>query len=64
VASPGRLIAHKASAFVRYEITFNQGLDWISWDNQGANVAMTDLNGDASPELIVLRVNAKALLDA
>jgi hypothetical protein len=31
--------------------------DWISAENQGANVAVADLNNDGRPELIVLRVD-------
>jgi hypothetical protein len=31
--------------------------DWTSWENQGANVAVGDLDGDGQPELIVLRVD-------
>jgi hypothetical protein len=38
-------------------ITFNQVPDWTSWENQGANVATADLDGDGSPELMVLRVD-------
>src|SRR5438067_3281 len=30
---------------------------WGSWENQGANVAAADLDGDGKPELIVLRVD-------
>ncbi len=31
--------------------------DWQSWDNQGATIAVADLNGDGQPELIVLRID-------
>lgn len=36
---------------------FAQVPDWTSWENQGAGIAMADLNGDGNPELIVLRVD-------
>lgn len=32
--------------------------DWISWENQGANVAIADLNRDGTPDILVLRVDA------
>jgi hypothetical protein len=38
-------------------VTFKQVPDWTSWENEGANVAAADLDGDGSPELIVLRVD-------
>ena len=38
-------------------ITFSPVPDWTSWTNQGANVAVADLNHDGSPELIILRVD-------
>lgn len=31
--------------------------DWISWGNQGAGVAVTDLDGDQRPDLIVFRID-------
>ena len=31
--------------------------DWISTENQGANVAVADLDGDGVPEIVVLRVD-------
>jgi Domain of unknown function (DUF1929)/FG-GAP-like repeat len=31
--------------------------EWLSWENQGANVAVADLDGDGTPDLIVLRVD-------
>ncbi|CAM2867951.1 galactose oxidase-like domain-containing protein [Skermania piniformis] len=31
--------------------------DWWGWDNQGAGIAVTDLDGDGRPELIVLAVD-------
>src|SRR5690242_9429399 len=34
--------------------------DWVSWDNQGANIAVFDLDGDGAPELLVLRVDHPA----
>jgi hypothetical protein len=37
--------------------SFSTVPDWISWENQGANVAVVDLDGDGQPELIVLRVD-------
>ena len=36
---------------------FNEIPDWQSFENQGANIASADLNGDGVPELIVLRVD-------
>ena len=39
---------------------FNQIPDWTSWENQGGGVAVADLDGDGSPELIVLRVDHPA----
>jgi hypothetical protein len=38
-------------------ITFKQVPDWTSWENQGANVVVADLDQDGAPELIVLRVD-------
>jgi hypothetical protein len=38
-------------------LSFNQIPDWVSWENQGANLATADLDGDGKPELIVLRVD-------
>ena len=38
-------------------VNFKQVPDGTSWENQGANVAAADLDGDGSPELIVLRVD-------
>jgi hypothetical protein len=38
-------------------LTFNQVPDWTSFENQGANVAVADLDKDGVPELIVLRVD-------
>ncbi|MBZ5627991.1 MAG: DUF1929 domain-containing protein [Acidobacteriia bacterium] len=38
-------------------IVFNQVPDWTSWENQGANAAVADLDKDGMPELIVLRVD-------
>lgn len=32
--------------------------DWISRENQGGNVAVTDLTGDGKPDMLVLRVDA------
>jgi FG-GAP repeat len=34
-------------------LAFNQVPDWTSWQNQGANVAVADLDKDGVPELIV-----------
>ncbi|MGH8897275.1 MAG: hypothetical protein ACRDZ4_09700 [Egibacteraceae bacterium] len=31
--------------------------DWFSWDNQGAGVAVAELDDDGRPELIVLMVD-------
>jgi hypothetical protein len=33
---------------------------WVSWENQGANVAVADLSGNGKPDLLVLRVDAPA----
>jgi len=41
-------------------IAFHQVPDWISWTNQGANIATADIDRDGSPELIVLRVDSPA----
>lgn len=38
-------------------LTFLQVPDWTSWENQGANIAVADLDKDGLPELIVLRVD-------
>jgi hypothetical protein len=38
-------------------LTFNQVPDWTSFENQGANIAVADLDKDGAPELIVLRVD-------
>jgi len=38
-------------------LLFNQIPDWISWENQGANIAVADLDKNGAPELIVLRVD-------
>jgi hypothetical protein len=32
--------------------------DWVSWENQDTGIAVTDLDGDGRPELIVLKVDA------
>jgi hypothetical protein len=32
--------------------------DWLSWENQDTGIAVTDLDGDGRPDLIVLRVDA------
>ena len=37
--------------------TFNQVPDWTPWQIQGANVATADLDGEGSPELMVLRID-------
>lgn len=42
-------------------LTFNQVPDWVSWENQGANIAVADLDRDGAPELIVLRVDHPAV---
>ena len=31
--------------------------DWFSWENQGAGIAVTDLDNDGQPELIVFMVD-------
>src|SRR5450432_48348 len=38
-------------------LTFAAVPDWRSWENQGANVAVTSLAGNATQDLIVLRVD-------
>jgi hypothetical protein len=38
-------------------LAFRQVPDWTSPENQGANVAVADLDGDGVPDLIVLRVD-------
>lgn len=38
-------------------LTFHEVPDWISWENQGANIAVADLDNDGLPELLVLRVD-------
>jgi len=45
-------------------LTFNQVPGWISWENQGANVAAADLDKDGVPELVVLRVDHLRVWDA
>ena len=31
--------------------------DWFSWENQGAGVAVTDLDGDGKPDLLVFQID-------
>jgi len=38
-------------------LTFLPVPDWTSSENQGANIAVADLDKDGLPELIVLRVD-------
>jgi hypothetical protein len=38
-------------------LNFQQVPDWTSFENQGANIAVADLDSDGIPELIVLRVD-------
>jgi len=38
-------------------VIFQDILGWVSWENQGANIAVADLNKDGKPELIVLRID-------
>src|SRR5437870_292178 len=42
-------------------LIFNQVPEWTSFENQGANVEVADLDKDGVPELIVLRVDHPAL---
>src|SRR5882672_8709297 len=37
--------------------SFNQVPNWTSWENQGAGVAVADLDQDGAPELLVLRID-------
>lgn len=32
--------------------------DWFSWENQGADIAIADLNNDGRPELIVFQIDS------
>jgi hypothetical protein len=41
-------------------LTFLQVPDWASWENEGANIAVVDLDQDGVPELIVLRIDHPA----
>lgn len=38
-------------------LSFRPVPDWTSSENQGANIAVADLDKDGRPELIVLRVD-------
>ena len=38
-------------------LTFLRVPDWVSFENQGANITGADLDQDGLPELIVLRVD-------
>jgi hypothetical protein len=38
-------------------LPFHQIPEWTSWENQGANIAVVDLDRDGRPELITLRVD-------
>src|SRR5690242_19687896 len=38
-------------------LLFQQVPDWTSWENQGANVAVADIDHDGALELIILRVD-------
>jgi hypothetical protein len=38
-------------------LLFHEIPDWISWENQGANIAVADLDDDGAPEVIALRVD-------
>jgi Galactose oxidase-like, Early set domain len=38
-------------------VTFQDIPGWVSWENQGANIAVADLDKDGKPELIVLRID-------
>src|SRR4051794_10539912 len=38
-------------------LAFRQIPGWISWENQGANIASADLDHDGAPELIILRID-------
>jgi hypothetical protein len=37
--------------------------DWFSWDNQGAGIAVADLNGNGKPDLLVITVDNPAQLN-
>ncbi len=39
---------------------WNEVPDWISWDNQGADIAVADINDDGRPELIMFRIDSPA----
>ena len=32
--------------------------DWFAWENQGADIAVADLNGDGRPELILFQIDS------
>ena len=36
------------------------GVDWFSWENQGAGIALADVDGDGRPELVVFQVDNPA----
>lgn len=38
-------------------LAFHQIPDWTSWENQGGNIAISDLDKDGFPEIIVLRID-------
>src|SRR2546423_6983964 len=49
---------HVGGKIVMAARPFHTVPDWGSWENQGANVAVADLNHDGTPDLLVLRVDA------
>jgi hypothetical protein len=38
--------------------------DWFAWENQGAGIAIADLDGNGRPEMVVFQVDSPAGLNA